>query len=161
MLPGLPAAAPHARARTRRRNANASTTAARAHGLDLRSRVVQRQSRGQSLAEPVIDNDEPPSVRETTFERPYPPSPPPATVPAPFGSVMTIAQVLTGGPSRPPAHAVRSAVHGSIVCLYAYTARMAGRVNWSVIDMPTISQVDKFLAFMLTSWTLVSRHRAR
>lgn len=72
----------------------------------------------------------------------------------------TKALLVNNGTRQPPAAIVRFVVHAAIVWLYAHTVWMSGSVRWDSIVLPTISEVGKYMAFMLTVWTMVSA-RAR
>lgn len=68
----------------------------------------------------------------------------------------TMVMVGRNGARQPPAAIVRLVVHAAIVWLYAHTVWMSNSINWDSIAFPTISQVDKYMTYMLTFWTLVS-----
>lgn len=61
-----------------------------------------------------------------------------------------------GGGRQPPAAVVRLVVHATIAWVYGHVMWMAGSVDWGAIVFPTVSEVDKYLSYMLTLWTLVS-----
>lgn len=66
-------------------------------------------------------------------------------------------KVLVSSTRQPPAAIVRLVVHAAIVWLYAHTMWMSSSVRWDSIAFPTISEVGKYMAYMLTFWTMVSK----
>lgn len=71
-----------------------------------------------------------------------------------FRSVMLPSSVSAG--RRPPAAIVRFVVHAALGWMYCHTMWMAKFVDWDSINFPTITEVGKFMMYMLTLWTLVS-----
>ncbi|XP_003244959.1 androgen-dependent TFPI-regulating protein [Acyrthosiphon pisum] len=63
--------------------------------------------------------------------------------------------LVNSGARQPPAAIVRLVVHGTLAWLYFHVMWMAGSVDWDSIEFPTISEVGKFMSFMLTMWTLI------
>lgn len=75
-----------------------------------------------------------------------------------FRSDMCTKVLINSGARQPPAAIVRFVVHGTLAWLYFHVMWMAGSVDWDSIVFPTISEVGKFMSFMLTMWTLVSTY---
>lgn len=73
-----------------------------------------------------------------------------------FRSDMCTMVLVNNGVRQPPAAIVRLVVHGTLAWLYFHVMWMASSVDWDSIVFPTISEVGKFMSFMLTMWTLVS-----
>ncbi|VVC45198.1 Hypothetical protein CINCED_3A013448 [Cinara cedri] len=65
---------------------------------------------------------------------------------------MRSSSVSTG--RRPPAAIVRLVVHAALGWMYYHTMWMAKFVDWDSIDFPTVTEVGKFMVYMLTLWTL-------
>ncbi|XP_050424344.1 androgen-dependent TFPI-regulating protein-like [Adelges cooleyi] len=55
---------------------------------------------------------------------------------------------------QPPTAFVRCVVHGVLSCMYTYTFYIARTLDYSIINLPTINEVDKYIRYTLTLWTL-------